>query len=37
MNLKHIKGNTWVIEGNQLIPIYILPDKRCILMDSGLR
>ena len=37
MNLKHIQGNTWVIEGNQLIPIYILPDKRCILMDSGLR
>ena len=32
MNLKQIQGNTWVIEANALIPIYILPDRRCILL-----
>lgn len=37
MKLTQVKGNTWVIEGNQLIPIYMLPFNRCILMDTGLR
>lgn len=37
MDLKQVQGNTWVIEANGLIPIYILPDRRCILMDTGLR
>ena len=36
MNLTQIKGNTWVIEANQLIPLYTLDEKRCILLDSGL-
>lgn len=37
MKLTQVKGNTWVAEGNQLIPIYMLPFNRCILMDTGLR
>ena len=36
MKLTQIKGNTWVIEANQLIPLYKLDDGRCILLDSGL-
>lgn len=36
MELKQVKGNTWVMEGNQLIPLYKLDDKRCVLLDSGL-
>lgn len=37
MKLTQVKGNTWVIEANELIPVYMLPDRRCILMDTGLR
>ena len=38
MKLTQVKGNTWVMEGNQLIPIYILPGGgHCVLMDTGLR
>lgn len=36
MKLTQVKGNTWVIEANQLIPLYKLDDKRCVLLDSGL-
>ena len=36
MNLTHIKGNTWVIEASQLIPLYRLDDGRCVLLDTGL-
>ena len=36
MELTQVKGNTWVIEANQLIPLYKLDDKRCILLDTGL-
>ena len=36
MNLTQIKGNTWVIEANQLIPLYRLGNGRCVLLDSGL-
>lgn len=36
MNLTQIKGNTWVVEANQLIPFYKLDDRRCVLLDSGL-
>ena len=36
MNLTQVKGNTWVIEANQLIPLYRLDDSRCILLDTGL-
>lgn len=37
MKLTQVKGNTWMIEANELIPVYILPDRRCILLDTGLR
>ena len=36
MELTQVKGNTWVIEANQLIPLYKLDDTRCILLDTGL-
>ena len=36
MNLTQIKGNTWVIEANQLIPLYKLDERRCVLLDTGL-
>lgn len=36
MQLTQIKGNTWVIEATQLIPLYKLDGKRCVLLDSGL-
>ena len=36
MKLTQVKGNTWVIEANQLIPLYKLDDSRCILLDTGL-
>ncbi len=36
MNLTQIKGNTWVIEASELIPLYKLDDSRCILLDTGL-
>ena len=36
MKLSQVKGNTWVIEANQLIPLYKLEDGRCVLLDSGL-
>lgn len=36
MNLTQVKGNTWVIEANQLIPLYRLDGGRCILLDTGL-
>lgn len=36
MKLIQVKGNTWVMEATQLIPLYRLDDKRCVLLDSGL-
>ena len=36
MNLTQVKGNTWVIEANQLIPLYKLGGGRCVLLDTGL-
>lgn len=36
MELTHIKGNTWVLEALEYIPLYKLDDSRCVLMDSGL-
>ena len=35
MKLTQVKGNTWVAEGEALIPFYRLEDGRCILLDSG--
>ena len=36
MKLSQVKGNTWVIEANQLIPLYRLDGGRCVLLDTGL-
>lgn len=36
MELIHIKGDTYVIQANQLIPLYRLDNGRCVLLDSGL-
>ena len=36
MNLTQVKGSTWVIEANQLIPLYKLDERRCVLLDTGL-
>lgn len=36
MKLSHVKGNTYVIEGDELIPVYMLGGGRCVLMDTGL-
>ena len=36
MKLTQVKGNTWVIEANQLIPLYRLGEGRCVLLDTGL-
>lgn len=36
MNLTQVKGNTWVLEGVEYIPLYKLDGGRCILLDSGL-
>ena len=35
MELKQIKGSTWVLEGMELIPLYKLDEHRCILLDTG--
>ena len=36
MELTQVKGGTWVIEANQLIPLYRLGSGRCVLLDTGL-
>ena len=36
MELRQIKGNTWVAEAMEYIPFYKLDDSRCILLDTGL-
>lgn len=36
MKLTQVKGNTWVLEGWELIPLYITGPGRCVLLDSGL-
>ena len=37
MNLTQVKGNTYVLEGIELIPLYVLPEGgHCILLDTGL-
>jgi len=36
MKLTQVKGNTWVVEANEWIPLYKLDDKRCVLLDTGL-
>ena len=36
MKLTQVKGNTWVLEGLEFIPLYRLDGGRCILLDTGL-
>ena len=36
MKLTQVKGNTYVLEGDELIPLYLLGGGKCILMDTGL-
>ena len=36
MELEQVKGNTWVLKSWELIPLYRLDDRRCILLDTGL-
>lgn len=36
MELKPVKGDTWVLENWKMQPLYILPGGRCILLDSGM-
>lgn len=35
MDLKHVLGRTWVIEGSGLMGLYRLDGGKCILLDSG--
>ena len=37
MKLTHVKGNTYVLEAWELIPLYKTDDTHCILLDSGLK
>ena len=32
MKLTQVKGNTWVLEGFELIPLYRLDNNKCILL-----
>ena len=36
MKLIHVKGNTYVLEGEELIPLYKAGEDKCILLDTGL-
>lgn len=36
MELRQVRGDTWVLEGNALIPVYRLGDGGCVLLDTGL-
>ena len=35
MELRQIKGDTWCLEGAELIPLVRLPGDKCVLLDSG--
>ncbi|MBP1736463.1 MAG: hypothetical protein H6Q60_344 [Oscillospiraceae bacterium] len=36
MKLRQVLGNTWVLEGYELIPLYKTDSGHCILLDTGL-
>lgn len=36
MRLEQVKGNTWALFSWEIIPLYKLDDRRCILLDTGL-
>ncbi|MBR1781509.1 MAG: MBL fold metallo-hydrolase [Oscillospiraceae bacterium] len=35
MELKQIRGSTWCLMGHQLIPVFLIDEARCILLDCG--
>ena len=35
MELKQVRGDTWYLEGAELIPLVRLPGDKCVLLDSG--
>ncbi len=36
MKLRQVKGNTYVLEGEELIPLYRVGEDKCVLLDTGL-
>lgn len=36
LKLTQVRGGTWVIEADELIPLYKVDDAHCILLDTGL-
>ena len=36
MKLTKVKGNTYVLDGEELIPLYKVGEDKCILLDTGL-
>lgn len=36
ITFRKIQGNTWVMDGQETIPVYRLDQTRCILFDTGL-
>lgn len=35
MKCTRVKGNTWALQGSQLVGLYQVDDKHCILLDPG--
>lgn len=35
MHLTNVKGNTWVLEGPQLVGLYVIDGRTCVLLDPG--
>ena len=35
MELRQVKGNTWVLDSWELIPLYRLDAHHCVLLDTG--
>lgn len=36
MELEKVRGNTWVLKSWELIPVYRIDERRCVLLDTGL-
>ena len=36
LELEQVRGNTWMLKGWELIPVYRLDEHRCVLLDTGL-
>lgn len=35
MELEQVKGNTWVLKSWEMIPLYKVDDRHCVLLDTG--